>query len=68
MQKRLTEEGYTVSLSREGILEIADEKAIEHPDSVATILVNAELPPTMLKVESENLESYFLRIIGVNER
>jgi ABC-2 type transport system ATP-binding protein len=43
-----------------------DEKAINHPEHIATILVQAGLPPTLLKVEEEDFESYFLRIIGVN--
>ena len=60
----LVSEGYSVNVSKEGFLEIVDKKAINHPEEVATILVYAGMPPTMLKVEEENLESYFLRTIG----
>lgn len=62
----LMKEGYSVKTTKEGVLEITDKKGIERPDIVATMLVNAQLPPTLLKVEEEDLESYFLRTIGGN--
>jgi ABC-2 type transport system ATP-binding protein len=61
----LIKEGYSVNVSEEGILEIRSEKAIEHPEDIATMLVHAGLPPTLLRVEEEDLESYFLRTIGM---
>lgn len=61
----LTGEGYTVHQSDQGFLEVTSEKAIRHPEQVARLLVHADLPPTLLKVEEENLESYFLRSVGV---
>ena len=63
-QARLIKEGYAVNLSKAGIIEITGEKAINHPEEIATILVNVGLPPTLLKVEEENLETYFLRTIN----
>jgi len=65
-RKMLIKEGYSVNVAEEGVLEIEDEKAINHPEEIATMLVNAGLPPTLLIVEEENLESYFLRTIGMN--
>lgn len=62
---RLAEAGYTVRMSEQGGLEVTSEQAIRHPERIATLLVQAELPPTLLKVEEENLESYFLRSIGL---
>ena len=50
---------------KNGHMEIKDETAIANPETVVTLLVNAACPPTMLKVEEEDLESYFLRAIGV---
>jgi ABC-2 type transport system ATP-binding protein len=67
-QIKLVKEGYSVNTTKEGLLEITGKKATEEPDNIATILVNAGLPPTLLKVEEEDLESYFLRIIGVNKK
>jgi ABC-2 type transport system ATP-binding protein len=63
-QARLIKEGYAVSVSKEGALEIKDENAITHPEAIATLLVNAGLPPTLLRVDEEDLESYFLRAVG----
>jgi len=56
--------GYSTNISKDGHLELTDQEAINHPEKIATILVQAGLPPTLLKVEAEDLESYFLRIIG----
>jgi len=44
-----------------------DEEVLTQPERIATILVKANLPPTLLKIEEENLESYFLRLVGVEE-
>lgn len=66
-QAKIIKEGYTVSVSIEGALKIKDDKAIDHPEDIATLLVNAGLPPTLLKVDEEDLESYFLWAIGVEE-
>jgi|SRR5271157_324103 len=63
-QARLIKEGYTVNISSDGVLEIKDENAISSPEAIATLLVNAGLPPTLLRVEEEDLESYFLRAVG----
>ncbi len=64
-QARLINAGYTVAISADGALEISTENAISHPEEIATALVTAGLPPTLLKVEEEDLESYFLRAIGM---
>jgi len=62
-QIKLVEEGYSVNTTKEGLLEIAGKDAIEHPDKIANILVGSKFPPTLLKIEEENLETYFLRMI-----
>lgn len=66
VKSKFINNGYSVNLSKDGNLEVTDEEAINHPEKIASILVHAGLPPTLLKVEEEDLESYFLRIIGVN--
>jgi ABC-2 type transport system ATP-binding protein len=68
VQVRLVKEGYVVNLAKNGVLEITDEKAVNHPENIATILVRADLPPTLLKVDEEDLELYFLRIIEGNTK
>lgn len=47
-------------------LELADDRALTCPDEIATLLVQAQTPPTQLMVEEEDLEHYFLRLIGIN--
>jgi ABC-2 type transport system ATP-binding protein len=62
----LVSAGYHV---REGedLLEIADADAIERPDDVAVKLVQEGHPPTLLAVEQEDLEQYFLRLVGMED-
>jgi len=50
-----------------GILESSHPSATDHPDRIATLLVQAGCPPTLVKVEEEDLESYFFRTIGMKE-
>ena len=61
----LIQHGFILEKSNDNLIEIKDESAILKPDTVATIMVNAGCPPTLLKVEEEDLESYFLRTIGL---
>jgi len=63
---KLINDGYSINLVKDGNLEVTDEGAINHPEKIASILVQAGLPPTLLKVEEEDLESYFLRTIEGN--
>ena len=67
VRSQLINSGYYVCLSENGNLEVTGKDAINHPDHIASILVQAGLPPTLLMVEEEDLESYFLRTIGGRE-
>ena len=62
-QTSLRSAGYPFTV-REEMIVFTSEHAIEHPDDIARILVNAGNPPTRLAVEQENLEDYFLRLTG----
>jgi len=53
--------GYPI-FSKDGMIILNMAHAIEHPDDIARILVNAGVPPTRLAVEQEDLENYFLRL------
>jgi len=55
--------GYKIASKQEAIL-IEDPRAIEHPDEIAELLVNAGAPPTRLAVEQQNLEDHFLQLTG----
>jgi ABC-2 type transport system ATP-binding protein len=62
----LIQKGYSVHETKDRKLEITGTEAILKPDVIATILVKAECPPTLLLVDEEDLESYFLRTIEMN--
>ena len=51
---------------RDGTLELTDSRSLEHPDDIASLLGAAGVPPTQLLVEEEELEQYFLRLVGMN--
>lgn len=66
MQSVLSKAGYHATHSENEeypTLQIDDEHAVNHPDKIAQLLVNSGLPPTLLKVQNEDLEHYFLRSI-----
>jgi ABC-2 type transport system ATP-binding protein len=58
--------GFSADVTAEGTIEIRDHAAIERPEDIATRLVHAGHPPTMLQVEQEDLEHYFLRLVGMD--
>lgn len=58
--------GFSAEITSDGGVEVKDTAAIERPDDIATRLVNAGHAPTMLNVEQEDLEHYFLRLIGMD--
>jgi ABC-2 type transport system ATP-binding protein len=62
----LTTAGFAAEAGANGVISLLDDRAIEQPDAVAAMLVNAGQAPTMLKVEQEDLEHYFLRLVGLN--
>ena len=60
-QTLLTQAGFAVK-ANDNILILNETRAIDAPDEVATLLVNAGVPPTRLAVTYENLEDHFLRL------
>jgi ABC-2 type transport system ATP-binding protein len=59
--------GLSASITSGNTIEVKDKQAIEHPEEIATRMVNAGHAPTMLNVDEEDLEHYFLRLIGMEE-
>ena len=59
----LQEKGYDAKISHDRI-EIEQQQAIAHPEDIAIMLVDHQLPPKMISVFEEDLESYFLRVIN----
>ena len=65
-KRELSRSGFSVSVEGE-TLAIRDTQALKHPERVSSLLVEAGYPPTLLKVEEEDLEAYFLRLTGVSQ-
>ncbi|HBX51967.1 MAG TPA: bacitracin ABC transporter ATP-binding protein [Bacteroidales bacterium] len=64
-KKILTENGFSVKDTSSEFIEITDNSAINQPENIASLLVNKGSPPSLLNVVEEDLESYFLRTIGM---
>jgi ABC-2 type transport system ATP-binding protein len=62
-QISLRSAGYKPVL-QDGMILIDSEHAIEYPDHIAQLLVNAGTPPTRLAVEQQDLEEHFLQLTG----
>lgn len=61
----LMQHNIDTSYTNDNLLQITDETIIKHPENIATLLVNNQIPPSQLIVSEEDLESYFLRTIGI---
>jgi ABC-2 type transport system ATP-binding protein len=62
----LQKHGLNATSAENGYLELTEEYAVNNPEKVNALLVHEGYLPTMLKVEEEDLETYFLRVIGKN--
>ncbi|KQO16561.1 ABC transporter ATP-binding protein [Paenibacillus sp. Leaf72] len=59
----LSDSGYTVLSTSNNCLALTDDHAVNHPEHIAKLLVHHEVPLAMLKIEEENLEHYFFKVI-----
>lgn len=66
-QAIFSDAGYAVHPSAHNCLALPDDLAVKNPEHIARLLADHEVPLTMLKIEEENLEHYFLKVIGVKE-
>jgi ABC-2 type transport system ATP-binding protein len=57
--------GQPAKILQNGTIELKSSHAIEHPEDINHRLVKAGNPPAMLMVEEEELEQYFLRLVGM---
>lgn len=62
-QSVLARAGFAPTMS-EHAMYLSEARAVDAPEEVATLLVNAGAPPTRLAVEQEDLEAHFLRLTG----
>ena len=65
-RQALTAAGRPAEILPDGVIELKDLTSIDQPDDVASLLVWAGVPPTQLLVEQEDLEHYFLRLVGMD--
>ena len=57
--------GYPVEILANGTIQLRNASAVAHPEDVNRLLVESGTSPTSLLVEEEDLEHYFLRLVGV---
>jgi ABC-2 type transport system ATP-binding protein len=65
-QRALLAAGQPAEILQDGTIEIKSALSVERPDDINSLLVKAGTPPTQLLVEEEELERYFLRLVGTN--
>jgi ABC-2 type transport system ATP-binding protein len=59
----LVDRQHKFTVSEEGYMVLTDAESVAHPETMASNLVAAGIPLTLLKVEEEDLETYFLRVV-----
>jgi len=62
-QNVLSRAGFAADIKGDTLF-LNEPRAIQSPDHIASLLVEARTPPTRLAVEQEDLEGYFLRLTG----
>ena len=62
----LIKAGYPAQILHDGRIILIDTHSVEHPDEINRLLVNAGTSLTQLLVEEEELERYFLRLVGTD--
>jgi ABC-2 type transport system ATP-binding protein len=63
-QRTLVADGQPVEILPDGTIQLRNAAAVSHPEEINRLLVEAGAPPTRLLVEEEELEQYFLRLVG----
>ena len=66
-QRVLIGSGYPADLLPDGTIQVKTGPATDRPDEISRLLVQAGTPPTHLVVDEEELEAYFLRLVGQEE-
>jgi ABC-2 type transport system ATP-binding protein len=64
--RSLKDAGHPAMILKDGTIELKTGYSVEHPDEINRFLVNARIPPTQLMVEEEELEHYFLSLVGMD--
>jgi ABC-2 type transport system ATP-binding protein len=64
--RALVAAGQPAEILQDGSIQLKDAASVERPDDINRLLVDAGTSPTQLVVEEEELESYFLRLVGMD--
>jgi ABC-2 type transport system ATP-binding protein len=64
--RTLVAAGQPAEVLQDGTIELKTASSVERPDDINCLLVNAGNAPTQLMVEEEELEQYFLRLVGMD--
>jgi ABC-2 type transport system ATP-binding protein len=65
-QRALSAGGQLAEILPDGSIALKNAWSVEHPDEINRLLVATGVPPTQLMVEEEELEQYFLRLVGAD--
>ena len=63
--RTLNHAGYPAEILPGGSISLENAAAVDHPEEINRLLVTSGTPPTRLVVEEEDLEQYFLRLVGM---
>jgi ABC-2 type transport system ATP-binding protein len=63
-RRALTAAGQPAEILENGSIELTTTYSVEHPEDINRLLTVDGIPPTQLMVEEEDLELYFLRLVG----
>jgi ABC-2 type transport system ATP-binding protein len=66
-QRSLVAAGQPAEILPDGTIELKNAAAVSHPEEINRLLVKAGTPPSKLLVDEEELEQYFLRLVGAKE-
>jgi ABC-2 type transport system ATP-binding protein len=64
--RTLVAAGQPAGILQNNTIELKNASSLEHPDEINRLLVEAGTSPSQLMVEEEELEQYFLRLIGMD--
>ncbi len=64
--RALVSAGQPAEILQDGTIALNSASSVERPDDINSLLVTAGIPPTLLMVEEEELEHYFLRLVGMD--
>ncbi len=64
-KQALVTAGQPAEVLPNGTIQVVNAEAVDHAEDINCMLVQAGLPPFQLMVEEEELEQYFLRLVGM---